>query len=124
MDVSRIELIRTKTYIRTKHPIWCYTISYKTKQVKERKGVITKLRKYSDRAMFRDETDSRDWTLNSLSPYEATVLGASIWFSEPNFDAAVKAFSIAGRQMSKEYSGQSERSSERSLAIERSYIHD
>lgn len=113
-------LSTTRHYIRNETPIWCYTLDYKSKKVKERIGHLVRL--YGpDRAMFRDDNDPRpwaDWTLNGLSSHEATVRGATVWYSKPNYEEAIEAFKNAGRKMAEDYEDKSDRSFERYLKME------
>lgn len=114
-------LRNTMGYILNKTPIWCYTLNYKTKTVKERQGVLVSIFDYGTRAMFRDNDEKRDWaswTLNGLSPYEATVRGATVWYSEPDYERAVEAFKNAGMKMSDKYDLKSMRSYYRSSKLE------
>lgn len=114
------DLNTTRQYIRNKTPIWCYTLNYKTKKVKERTGHLVCF--YSPtRAMFRDDNEPRSWaswTLNGLSSLEATVRGATIWYTEPSLDKAIDAFKKAGMKMSDDYDLKSMRSYYRSSRLE------
>lgn len=114
------DLYTTGQYIRNQTPIWCYTLNYKTKKVKERTGHLVCF--YGPtRAMFRDDNEPRSWakwTLNGLSSHEATVRGATIWYSKPNYEEAVEAFRKAGMKMSDEYDLKSIRSYYRSSRLE------
>lgn len=114
-------LRKTTGYILNKTPIWCYTLNYKTKKIKERCGRIVFFNSYGTRASFLDEEDKRSWatwTLNGLSPYEATVRGATVWFSKPSYKEAIEAFKNAGMKMSDEYDLKSIKSYYRSSRLE------
>lgn len=111
---------KTIDIIIHKKPVWCYTLNYKTGQVKERVGTLPYIY-YDGRVFFKDDNDKRkwrDWTLNSLSAHEATVRGATVWFDHPDYEGAIEAFKNAGRKMATDYSLKAKRSWNRYVQLQ------
>ena len=110
--------MKTVDIIVNKKPVWCYTLNYKTKEVKERIGKIPFI--YYYKANFKDDNDPRKWatwTLNSLSLEEGAVRGATVWYDHPNLEGAVEAFRDAGRKIAIDYSMKAGRSMDRVMKL-------
>ena len=111
---------KTADIIIYKKKVWCYTLNYKNGKVKERIGTIP-YAYYDGRVFFKDDKDPckwSDWTLNSLSIYEATVRGATVWYDHPAYEEAIEAFKNAGRKMAIEYSLKAKRSWNRYIELQ------
>ena len=81
--------------------VYMYTITYKTGKINEKRGLLTDRIGACGGRVWED-ISSRKYQTN-CPLVEGEVRGASIWFLEPNLEAAKKAFAERANTMRRLY---------------------